>query len=83
MAVGTPISETVLGGDFGSFATEVIAIGEHGLGTGSIQVVGGEKANVAVGADGHESRGLDIAVGGVNDAGTAEGAWDRFFDFKE
>lgn len=76
MAVGTPISETALGGDFGGLATKVIAIGEHGLGTGSIQVVGGEKADVTVGADGHESRGLDIAVGGVNDAGAAEGVRD-------
>ena len=36
LAIGAPIGETALARDFGSFATEVIAIGEHGLGASGI-----------------------------------------------
>lgn len=36
LTVGTPIGEAAFGCDFGSLAAKVIAIGEHGLGAGSI-----------------------------------------------
>ena len=61
----------------------MIAVGEHSLGACGVQVFGGEEADIAVGTDGHEGGGFNVAVGGVNDASAAEGAGDGFFNFKE
>lgn len=36
-----------------------------------------------MGADGHEGRGFNVAVGGVDDTGATERTGDGFFNFKE
>ncbi len=79
---GDPVGEAAAGGDGGGLVAEVVAVGEHGLGAEFVEVSCGDEADVAVRADGHEGGGLDVAVGGMDDAGAAELAGDGFLDFE-
>jgi hypothetical protein len=54
---------------------EVISIGEDDFGVEVVQQLNGEEAlDGRLGADGHEDRGFDRAVGGVEDPGSGAGS---------
>ena len=51
---------------------EVVGIGQHGLGTQIGELIGGERLDAGLGAHDDERRGRDVAVRGVDDAGTPQ-----------
>lgn len=77
-----PAGEPSSIGYIGGLAAEVVAIGKHGLSADGAQIGAREKTDIAVGADGHKSGGLDLAVGGFDDAGATETIREGFLDLK-
>ena len=51
---------------------EMITVGEHGFCSGGVERVHIEETNGASSADRHERRGVDVAVGGMDNAGATE-----------
>lgn len=75
-----PFSQPSSFSDFGGLATEVVAVGEHSLGSEGVEVFGGDETDVAIGANAHEGGGFDFSVGGFDDAGATETVRKSFLD---
>ena len=60
------LSDGVLAGTHG----QVVGVGEHDLRTELLDGLGGDALDVCLGAHGHKDRRLDVAMRGVQHAGT-------------
>lgn len=77
-----PVGEATRCGDSGGFAAEVKTVCEHGLGSESVQIFGGNETDITGSSDCHEGGSFDLAMSSLDNAGATKTVWQSFFNDK-